>query len=236
MSIGFLIEHDGRLARITLDRPPLNILDLEHLGQLVGVLDRARRCAVVLIEAGADATVFSAGNDIKDHDKKTAPEMLKLFHRAIQLMRELDGVVVADVRGDALGAGCELLAACDLVYADERAHFGQPEIDVGCFPPAAAVLLPARIGWTRAAHLIMTGETIDAETAMEWGLVTALRDPPLDQLLDKSAAVLRFAKRAMRCRGIDETERLYLEELLEHPDCEEGVLAFLEKRDPNWQH
>ena len=234
MSVRFLIEHEGRLARITLARPPLNILDVDHLGQLVGAIERARRCPIVLIDADPECRVFCAGNDIKDHVPGRAPDMLNVFHRAVRTLRTLDCVVVADVAGDALGAGCELVAACDLVYAREHARFGQPEIDVGCFPPVGAALLPTRIGWSRAAHLVLTGQPIDAATAADCGLITAVGEVPLDMLLAKSGAVLRFAKRALQSGRIDEAERIYLDELIAHPDCEEGVRAFLEKRDPDW--
>ena len=235
MPIRFLIEDSGRLARITLDRPPLNILDLDHLGQLVGALERARRMSILLIEAAEGSRVFCAGNAVEDHTTERAPQMLEVFHRAVRILRSLDAVTVAHVSGDALGAGCELVAACDLAYASEDASFGLPEIDVGCFPPVASAILPGRIGWTRAAHLILTGESIDAATAADWGLITRVGEPPVEQLLSKSAAVLRLAKQALRAGRLDESERLYVNDLLKLPDCAEGVLAFLEKREPRWE-
>ena len=222
----------GRLARITLARPPLNILDIEHLRQLADAVEECREATVLVIDAEGKA--FSVGNDVKDHTPERAPDMLEAFHRAVRTLLDLDAIVVADVRGDALGGGCELVACCDLAYASADAHFGQPEIDVGCFPPVAAVMLPFRVGWTRAMEMILTGRRIDAATAAQWGLITAVGEPPIDQLLEKSPAVLRMAKRAMRPGGLEQAEQIYLDELLKHPDCAEGVRAFLEKRKPRW--
>jgi cyclohexa-1,5-dienecarbonyl-CoA hydratase len=225
---------EGRLARITLARPPLNILDIEHLRQLGSALEECRDESIALVVIDAEGKAFSAGNDIKDHIAERAPEMLEAFHGALRTLLDLDAVVLADVRGAALGGGCEIVACCDLAYASTDAVFGQPEIDVGCFPPAAAVMLPFRIGWTRAMEMIVTGRRIDGHTAAAWGLITAVSEPPLEPLLAKSPAVLRLAKKAMRPGGLEQAEEIYLEELLAHPDCAEGVDAFLKKRRPNW--
>ena len=228
-------EFLGRLARITLARPPLNILDLDHLSQLVDAVTDCQDESVAVVVLQAEGKVFSAGNDVADHAPDKARQMLEAFHMAVRILLDLDAIVVADVRGDALGGGCELVACCDLAYASEDAHFAQPEIDVGCFPPVAAVMLPFRIGWTRAMEMILTGRRIDAATAAQWGLITAVGEAPLDTLLEKSPAVLRMAKKAMRPGGLEQAEEIYLEELLHHPDCAEGVEAFLQKRKPNWR-
>jgi len=231
-------DHQGRLARITLARPPLNILDLAHLEELAARLEEAAGAAVLVV-SGGDARAFSAGNDVADHLPERAPAMLKAFHRAVRALLATDAVTVADVTGDAFGGGCELVAACDLAWAVPAARFGQPEIDVGCFPPAAASLLPRRIGPARAAELILLGRRIDAGTALAWGLLNGISDEgagaAVDALLTKSAAVLRLAKRALRDGTLAGAERIYEEELLGLADCSEGVRAFLEKRPPRWR-
>jgi len=155
----------GRLARITLARPPLNILDVAHLEEFAARLEEAAGAAVLVLSGGA-ARAFSAGNDVADHLPERAPAMLEAFHRVVRALLATDAVTVADVNGDAYGGGCELVAACDLAWAVPAARFGQPEIDVGCFPPVAASLLPRRIGPARAAELILLGRRIDAGTAV----------------------------------------------------------------------
>ncbi len=238
MPISF--EQTGRLARITLARPPLNILDLEHLAELSAAVDQGARgqAAVILLTAADDCRAFSAGNDVNDHTPERAPEMLKRFHRTVRALRDTDAITVAEVKGDAFGGGCELVAACDLAVAAPSARFGQPEIDVGCFPPVAAALLPHRIGWTRAVEMITTGRILDAEEAHRIGLVTRLGDSAdelIGGLLVKSPAVLSCAKAALRGGTLERAERIYEQRLLRHPDCEEGVRGFQQKRAPNWQ-
>jgi cyclohexa-1,5-dienecarbonyl-CoA hydratase len=225
------LEKQGRLARIILAKPPLNILDLDDLGELAECIEKAD-AAVLVVCADEGCRAFSAGNAIQDHTSERAPLMLERFHRAIRALMATDAITVADVRGDALGGGCELVAACDLVYASENARFGQPEIRVGCFPPVAAALLPKRIGWTRAMEMIATGRLY---AAAECPLVTRIGEPDLEALLSMSAPVLALAKRAMRAGSIEEAERIYRDDLLPLDDCAEGVRAFLEKRPPNWK-
>jgi len=239
------LETEGRLARITLARPPLNVLDVAHLEEFANRVGKARDAAVLVIR-GAGPRAFSAGNDVADHVPERAPAMLDAFHRAIRGLLSTNAVTVADVNGDAFGGGCELVAACDLAWAVPAARFGQPEIDVGCFPPVAASVLPRRIGWKRALELIALGDPIDAATAADWGLVNGVANdgagPKVAHLLRKSPAVLRQAKRALReargwgtVDGIAAAERIYKDELLPLADCEEGVRAFLDKRPPRWE-
>ncbi len=228
---------EGRLARITLARPPLNILDLAHLRHLAEAVESGgvRGAAVVLLDA--EGRCFSAGSDIRDHTRERAPEMLATFHRAIAGLRALDAITVAEVRGDALGGGMELVLACDLAYARAEARFGQPEIDVGCFPPVAAALLPGRIGWSRAVEMIAGGRRVDGATAERWGLITGVGEATsmVGTLVAKSPEVLRATKAALRAATVEGAERIYRERLLPLPDCAEGVRAFLEKRAPRWQ-
>jgi len=243
-------EHDGALW-LTLDRPPVNVLDIPTIQQLEAALaplaSRADLRAVVL--RSALPGTFSAGVDIRDHSRERVAAMLEAFHRVFRLLNTLPQVTLAAVNGRCLGGGCELAVFCDFVLAAPEATFGQPEIDVGCFPPVAAALLPLIAG-RGAAELVLLGSTCTADEAQRMGLVTRVAaDLPgetaalVARLAAKSASVLAVARKALRQAshgGFEERlsrmERLYRDELLATEDVEEGVRAFLEKRPARWRH
>ena len=176
--------------------------------------------------------------------------MLDRFHDCFRLLAKLDLVTIALVRGAALGGGCELAMACDFVLASDRAKFGQPEINLGVFPPVAAYQLSRIAPPRRGLELLLTGDTIDAQTAASLGLVNAVfpvaeldarADEWLQRLWKQSASSLRLTKKAFRLAqsaDFDErlaaVERLYLEELMKTSDANEGLNAFMEKRKPAW--
>ena len=247
-----LLARDGRTATVTLNRPPLNILDIPtiaRLGEVVSELDRDEELQLVVFR-GAGDRAFSAGVAVQDHTPELVGPMLEGLHGAIRKLRDLSAVTIAAVQGHCLGGGMELALACDLVIATEDARFGQPEIELGCYPPVAAALYPALIGPGRTLDLLLTGRTLSCEEAEGMGLI-ARRVSQLDEglakltaeILAKSAAVVRLTKKAVRAgrdRGfseaLTETERLYLDELCPTADMAEGVAAFLEKRRPVWKH
>jgi len=159
---------------------------------------------------------------------------------------------VAAVRGQCLGGGFELALACDFIIAEEGAAFACPEIKLAVFPPAAAVLLPTRIGASRAAELVLTGAAWNAAQAVEAGLI--VRTAPQGQLeatvetwitdhfLARSPVALRYGVRAARLsvrramqEDLPQIERMYLDELMAEPDAVEGLRAFMEKREPHWE-
>jgi len=245
---------DDRVARITLARPPLNVLNISmmrEMGTALGELSREDLVAIVF-DAEKDSRAFSAGVAVEDHTQDTVYQMLDSFHAVFRLLEQLAKPTIAVVDGPALGGGCELVSACDIVIASTRAKFGQPEIKLGVFPPVAAILLPMVIGEKRARELIFTGEIIDAVEAGRLGLcnhvvpVTHL-DQKLTEVLSKlrelSGAALEFTRRALdigRGRSIDkalrELENIYLHELMRSSDANEGIKAFMEKRRPVWRN
>jgi cyclohexa-1,5-dienecarbonyl-CoA hydratase len=241
---------DENAYRITLDDPPLNILDIEMLEALRDAIARVKPDRHALIVDAAGEKAFSAGASVQDHLGDRVVTMLDRFHDCFRLLAKLDLVTVALVRGAALGGGCELAMACDFVLASERAKFGQPEINLGVFPPVAAYQLSRIAPQRRGLELLLTGDTIDAQTASSLGLVNAvfpLADFDaraaewLQRLFKQSASSLRFAKKAFRLAqsaDFDErlaaVERLYLEELMKTSDANEGLAAFVEKRKPAW--
>jgi cyclohexa-1,5-dienecarbonyl-CoA hydratase len=238
------VTHDEHAYRITLNAPPLNILDIELLEALRDAIAGVKpdRHALILDAAGDKA--FSAGASVHDHLGDRVVTMLDRFHDCFRLLAKLDLVTVALVRGAALGGGCELAMACDFVLASNRAQFGQPEINLGVFPPVAAYQLSRIAPPRRGLELLLTGDTIDAQTALSLSLVNAVVDdfePWLEKLWKQSASSLRFAKKAFRLAqsaDFDErlaaVERLYLEELMKTSDANEGLNAFVEKRKPAW--
>jgi cyclohexa-1,5-dienecarbonyl-CoA hydratase len=243
---------EGGLARLELDRPPLNVLDLEAARELAsGIEQIAGRSDVHVIALAARGRAFCAGVDVRDHLPDRGAEMLHAFHRACLALLEAPQPVVAVVQGAALGGGCELTLVCDVVIASRAASFGQPEIRLGVFPPLAAVALPRMIPPHHASELLLTGRMVDAEEAHRLGLVNRLVEESelataaqqtLEVLRGLSPASLRLTKQALAlsrarptAQEIEAAERFYVERLMSTPDAIEGLQAFLDKRPPRWR-
>ncbi len=254
MSTELLFEREGRLATLTLNRPPLNILDLKTIQALERRLTElsADEGLQLLRLRSSGEKAFSAGVAVEDHTADRVGTTLAAFHGVIRKLRRMPAITLAVVRGHCLGGGMELAAACDLILAAEESRFGQPEVDLGCYPPVAAALYPGRIGAGRTLELLLTGRAFSSEEAERLGFVTwrvpvAQLEERLgkitEQLLGRSALVSRLIKRAVRAgsaAGFDEAlaeaEGLYLEELVKSEDMNEGLAAFMEKRRPTWKH
>ncbi len=245
------VRHEDRVAWITLDRPPLNVLDITLLHELGKAVHRLTvECDVVVFQ-GAGPKGFSAGVEVRDHTPERVGEMLSAFHGIFRQLWRADCLSIAAVHGHCLGGGAELATFCDFVIAGESAKFGQPEIKLGCFPPLALVTYPPLVGPRAALDLILTGRVIGAREAQQIGLVTQVvpdgeLEPTVQKLIatlnEKSHLVLRMTRRALWQRsGFDfekslhEAEELYLKELMRTHDANEGIRAFIEKRAPVWQ-
>jgi cyclohexa-1,5-dienecarbonyl-CoA hydratase len=253
VSEGVRVARDGALLRVTLDRPPLNVLTTTMLVAIADALDRAGGDpGVRLVRLDAAGRAFSAGVDVADHVGDRIAPMMDALARLFETFDTLSVPVVAVVQGAALGGGMELVLGADLVWASDRATFGQPEVRLGLFAPPASVLLPRLLGERRAAELLLTGEPIAAEEAERIGLVhrafahDRLEDEARDRiarLLELSGAALRQAKAALRAArggsvadGLRAVDRLYRDELMRTADAHEGLAAFQEKRPPRWKH
>ena len=242
---------DRGLARVEIDRPPLNVMDLAAARELAQAIeDLAGRDDVAVVALTGRGRAFCAGVDVRDHLPDRGAEMLRAFHRACLALIEAPQPSVAIVQGAALGGGCELTLCCDLVIASERATFGQPEIRLGVFPPLAAVALPRMIPAHHASDLMLTGRIVNAAQAAAMGLVNrvvaeAELEPKAQETLAELAALspasLRLTREVMRRARVRPTaeeiggaERFYLEHLMHTPDAIEGLTAFIEKRPPRW--
>jgi len=244
---------DARVARITLDRPPLHIIDfamMDALEQAIATVAHEPRVAAAILTSTGDKA-FSAGVDVKIHTPEEAPAMLERFHRVIRAVGALPCPTIAGVHGVALGGGFELALACDMIVAEEGSSFGFPEIWLGCFPPVAAAMLPHIITPQKAYELVLSGEPITAAEAKQLGLVNLLTARgTLEAALagyvslfaEKSVAALRVAKRALRLGeeqrtgdALRQIEALYRDDLMKSEDAREGIRAYLEKREAKWK-
>jgi cyclohexa-1,5-dienecarbonyl-CoA hydratase len=240
------------VTRLTLNRPPLNILALASIRELAGALEMvALQPGLKALVLAATGKAFCAGVDVADHTPDRTEPMIREFCALFTRLRTLPVPTIAVVRGAALGGGTELAVACDVVLAATSARFGQPEIKLGVFPPIAAALLPHLIGYQQAARLLFSGETITAGEAARLGLVTSVvPDDELETALERlltqfrgmSAAALHMTKRALLygadlgvTRALPRIEDLYLDDLMATADAREGVQAFIEKRQPVWR-
>lgn len=242
--------HEGQLAWVALNAPKANILDAGMLRELTAAF---RHLAgqedlklIVLHGAGAH---FSFGASVEEHQPEACKLMIPEFGRLFHAIMDAHVPTAAAVRGQCLGGGMELAGFCTWVLSDGTARFGQPEIQLGVFPPVAAVVFPWRIGQAHTDDLCLTGRTIDAEEAHRIGFVNEVSeevDGAVEaffsrHLLSKSAAALRLAQRASRWNfdrafkeGWAELERFYLEDLMATADAKEGIAAFIERRSPHW--
>ena len=245
------VTEEAGLAYIELAREPLNVLNIAMMEQLNDALDelipRRDLKAVVFHSAGK---AFSAGVDVGEHMGDSAARMIEIFHGIFRRMNKIEVPTVALVKGAALGGGCELAIYCDLVLASEKARFGQPEIQVGVFPPIAALEFPNLMHMNKALELVLTGDMIKAKEAQRLGLVNQVYE--LDEFDEQAAAflaklqglsapVIRLSKKAVYrgaeggTQALKDIEAIYLDELMQTHDAHEGLSAFLEKRKPEWE-
>jgi len=239
------------VARIILRNPPLNVIDIPMMRELQqGLAEIESRSDISIVVFEGDSRAFSAGVDVKAHVPEQVHEMLTSFHGVIRAVVDSRKVTIAAVEGACLGGGAELASVCDMVYTARNATWGFPEIKLGCYPPVAAVALPALVGQKRATELILTGRQISGDEAVAIGLanrsahtdeLAAVVDETLSQLRAMSPAALALAKKSIYAwdaihfdKGLARAERIYLEELIATEDTREGIAAFLEKRSPKW--
>jgi cyclohexa-1,5-dienecarbonyl-CoA hydratase len=246
-----LAAHE-HVARITLMRPPLNVLDFEMMDELQEALkhlEQRKEISVVIIRG--DGNHFCAGVDVAVHTPDLVPTMLQKFHGVILALTRLPKITIAEVRGACLGGGAELAMVCDMCFTTPDAKWGFPEILLGCYPPVACTALAALVGQKRAADLVFTGRTFTGEVAAEWGLANeAAPADRMDQAIESrvgaltklSSASLAHAKKAFYAwdsmhldKGLARAEKIYLEELMKTEDAHEGIQSWMEKRKPAWK-
>jgi enoyl-CoA hydratase/carnithine racemase len=246
------VKHDGRVTRLTLDRPDRrNALALATMRELIEAVETLPG-ETELVVLGAEGPVFSAGHDLSEMVGATEDRHRLLFDVCTEMMLVLHRIpqpVVAKVQGPATAAGCQLVASCDLAVAADSAWFATPGVKIGLFCSTPMVPLTRAVGRKRAMEMLLTGDRIDSATAVEWGLVNrAVPDERLDaevedlveRILSSSRRVVGLGKEAFYSQ-VDETEEDAYRSMAEVmtgnaglADAQEGMSAFLEKRPPTW--
>jgi enoyl-CoA hydratase/carnithine racemase len=248
------IDPAERIATLTLDRPDKrNALSLELMDRLTCALeDIGRREDASVVILSANGSVFSSGHDLGELVDRSAREYQQIFDQCVRMMTTIQRIpqpVIAMVRGVATAAGCQLVASCDLAFADEHASFGTPGVKIGLFCSTPMVAVSRAIGRKRALQMLLTGERIDSRTAAEWGLINAA--VPAAELEDKVRGVARQIVRASPLIvGIGKRAFYAQIEMDQHAayehtgdvmtmnalmaDAHEGITAFLDKREPRW--
>jgi len=242
---------DG-VATLTLNRAPLNVLNIEMMEEIDMYLEGLKKeKSLKLLVIQAMGKAFSAGVDVGEHLGDLVYKMIEVFHKMFRLMDALKVPSIAVVNGSALGGGCELALYCDMVIATEKAKFGQPEIQVGVFPPIAALIFPRMIGRKKALELILSGDIISAQEALTLGLINkvipeASLAEEVNGFIEKfkklSGIILKLTKEAALAglnddmdKGLKAIEKIYLDKAMKTHDAIEGLKAFLEKRKPTWK-
>jgi len=246
------VELQPPVARVRLQNPPLNVIDIPMMEELVSALtDIESRSDLTVIVFSGSQKAFSVGVDVAAHTPDKVEEMLGKFHAVIRAHIATKKITIAAVHGHCLGGGAELAMVCDLVYSSELATWGFPEIKLGCFPPVAATALAALIGQKHASDLILTGRSITGKDAAAIGLANEVLaeidlertvQETVEQLSQLSPAALAVAKKAIYAwdsihfdKGLARAEKIYFEELMKTEDAHEGINAFMQKRAPQWR-
>lgn len=247
-----IIEKNDNTAKITFNKPPVNVLDIEMMNEINEALeDFQKDTSFKVLIISANHKAFSAGVDVSDHTPEKVDEMISVFHKIFENLRKIKQPTIALVKGAALGGGCEVAIFCDLVIASEKAKFGQPEIKVGVFPPIAAFIFPRLCG-KKGLELLLNGEIIRAKEAKEIGLINEVfsfenfekeADEYIEKITSNSSIVLQLTKKAVMDsidlsydKAIKIIEDIYLNELMKTKDASEGLKAFMEKRKPVWEN
>ena len=247
------VRMEGPVAHMTLARPEHNLLNEAMLRELAeGIEYSGSREDVKIILLDSACKVFCGGIELGEYTSQRVFQMLDSFHAAFAAMVDVAKPVICVVNGPAIGGGAELAAFGDLVIATPKARFAQPEITIGMFPPLASTILPYLVGPKIALELVLTGEPVSAERALDLGLVNRLvpegqLDATVQDLVARMAShsgpVLTMAKKAilggmgLSLRdGLKHSMGIFLNELYRLEDSQEGLHALVEKRKPNWKN
>jgi enoyl-CoA hydratase/carnithine racemase len=252
---GIRVEREGEVAVITLNRPEkrnaLALPTMRALDEALAALGREPQVRAIILRAEGPA--FSAGHDLRELVGRDVDAYRAVFDACVDLMTRIATVpapVIAEIAAVATAAGCQLVAACDLAVASAQATFATPGVRIGLFCSTPMVALTRAIGRKRAMEMLLTGEPIDAQTALAWGLVN--RVVSLERLHEETLALARKIAASSRtvvgigkaafyaqidldqARAYDYTKTVMTSNALE-PDASEGISAFLERRSPTWR-
>lgn len=248
-----IIEKDDQVARITLNRPKHNVLNIPMMNDLNAQLaaiaaDDTLKCLVITGQGKS----FCAGVEVADHAPCNVEEMVTVFNRIFELINTIDIPVIAAVNGACLGGGMEVAIACDIVIASKKAIFGQPEIKLGFFPPYAALRLPELVGPAKAIEIVTTGKNYTAKEARKLGFVSQVADDEefaemveknIKEICMSSPLIIRLNKRAVKrhigtsfFQGLDLVSNYFLKTLMKTEDTLEGIASFEERRKPVWKN
>jgi len=248
-------EVERGIAVVTMDRPEKrNALSLELMRELIEAFraigaDLSIRAAILRGEGPA----FSAGHDLRELRSRDVAAYREIFETCVELMQTIHAIpqpVIAEVAGIATAAGCQLVATCDLAVASTDASFATPGVRIGLFCTTPMVALSRAIGRKRSMEMLLTGQPIDARTAELWSLVNRVVEPEklssetralAEKIAESSRLVVGLGKRAFYAQA-DLAEReayAYAEEVMTlnaaAADAQEGMAAFLERREPSWE-
>ena len=247
--------HGGSVAQVILDDGKGNILDSVMMNELMEAFGNFKDMnELKLITFEGAGKHFSFGASVEEHQKDMAGTMIRSFHLLFTTLKDIAIPTLAKISGQCLGGGMELAIMCNFLLAEKTAKFSQPEIILGVFPPPASIILAEKIGLARAEELILTGRAITAEEGKASGLIMDVFNDKAEleagvnkfieqHILPKSASSLRFAVKAARVKFnhvltnfLPVLEQLYVNELMNTKDANEGINSFLEKRKPVWQN
>ncbi len=246
------LEIDGPIATVTLARPEKrNALGLDFMKSVIATLDEIPQDVGVVVMA-AEGKVFSAGHDIAEMMDRPDDYYAELFDTCGQMMkavRDLRQPVIAKVQGVATAAGCQLVASCDLAIAADTAWFATPGVKIGLFCHTPMVPVSRAVGHKRAMQMLLTGEPIDAATALDWGLINQVvpAEDLDDAVAEMAGKILRYSKNTIalgKCTYYAQAEMSedaayavatpVMAANAANEDAQEGMGAFLEKREPQW--
>ncbi len=248
-------SHDGAIANILLDDGKGNVLDNIMMLELLDLISEFKTNKdIKLITFQGEGKHFSFGASVPEHTKECAEAMIKTFHKIFTEMIDLSIPTLAKISGQCLGGGMELALFCNFMFGEQSTVLGQPEIVLGVFPPPASIMLPLKIGNARAEEILLTGRSVKAAEAEKIGLLNKVFENKEDLnsgtedwiqkfILPKSASSLKYGVKSARTtfnyimgNKLPMLEYMYLNQLMETKDANEGINSFIEKREPVWEN